>query len=65
VNKNDFLTQDEHEIIEALGKINSRMCKICDVEQDKNEICAQIHILQSRVMSHAAARAYPGLYRKL
>jgi hypothetical protein len=47
----ELLTQEEHEIIVALGTITRKMCKI--------------HNLQARVMSHTAARAYPNLYRKL
>jgi hypothetical protein len=61
----EFLTEDEHEIIDALGVINTRMCKLCDEPLDRQEICALIHSLQARVMSHAAVRAYPTIYRKL
>src|SRR4051812_20209127 len=61
----ELLTEEEHKIIDDLGSIHGRMCKICDEPLDKQEICALIHSLQSRVMSHAASRTYPGLYRKL
>lgn len=34
-------------------------------DHDLNEACARIHDLQHAVMAQAAARAYPGSYRRL
>ncbi len=61
----ELLTQQEHKIIKDLGDICVQMCHLTSNTNDNHEIASQIHDLQARIMSHAAARAYPDLYRKL
>jgi hypothetical protein len=61
------LTADELWIIETLGKVADRWVGCVGDgptrEPDLAEFFAHIHILQQAVMSQAAARIYPHLFR--
>ena len=62
----DLMTPDEHEVVRMLGECYTRYCKLgLQKDLDRNEFAAEIHNLQARVMSRAASRAYPDLYRIL
>lgn len=64
-----LLTGAEHEVIDLLGQAASSYAvnvvgfHPADRANDIAEFCSRIHDLQSRVMGHAAARAYPHRYR--
>lgn len=60
----ELLTAGERMIVFDLGDIASRIVAAMGAEDaDVNEICGHIHVLQSRVLQQAAARAYPGEFR--
>ena len=70
----DFLTELEHETIELLGQVATNMRRIItqaspandiSARGDTNEMVGWIHVLQHMVLSQAAARIYPELYRPL
>lgn len=59
-----LLTREERSIVADLGLMAERIVAAIGAEDtDVNEICGHIHVLQSRVMQQAAARAYPGEFR--
>jgi hypothetical protein len=65
----ELLTPLEHRAVEAAGQAASLAFEVIKenggFENDANEIAQACHVLQRFVMSNAAARAYPGKYRKL
>ena len=65
----DLLTDDEHELIDMLGKCANLFGRVIGNgptrAADTSEMVAPIHVLQQAVMSQAAARAYPTKYRLL
>lgn len=61
---NGLLTYEERSIVQDLGVMASRIVAAMGADDnDVNEICGHIHVLQSRVLQQAAARAYPGEFR--
>lgn len=65
-----LLTDDEHEFVRLAGQLCAFFkTKIVldgpNREGDIREVEAAIHTLQARVMSNAAARAFPDRYRLL
>jgi sugar (pentulose or hexulose) kinase len=67
-NENPLLTQAEHRLITMLGEAMTVYAQevVASGSQrthDVNEFATGVHVLQHAVMSQAAARAYPGLYR--
>lgn len=62
----ELLTDDEHALVERLGKCYTDFVALCghDIPSDKAEFAAQIHNLQYMVLANAAARAYPDRYRR-
>lgn len=68
----DLLTPDEHRAVELAGELWNQLCKVvgdsADAETqhaDLRELIVHVHAIQHAVMSQAAARAYPDLYRRL
>lgn len=64
-----LLTTKEKRAIELTGEAASLIFEIIEenggFENDAHEIAQACHVLQRFVMSSAAARAYPGKFRKL
>jgi hypothetical protein len=65
----DLLTTDEHSAIDLAAQLAGLLQKIIgDGPNRANDIAEAelyIHGLQNMIMSQAAARAYPDLYRQL
>src|SRR5690349_5683826 len=65
----ELLTEAEKDLIAKLGSCFGDFTLVVGEgrsrDADLNEIAADIHHLQQAVMSNAAARAYPTLYRPL
>jgi uncharacterized protein YihD (DUF1040 family) len=65
----ELLTDLEKVLCDNLGLIWQQFVEVINqnggYDFDLNEIVHHIHILQRYVMSNAAARAYPGLFRGL
>lgn len=65
----ELLTVAEREVVWQLGDVWGRMSKIIgfgpDASGDRAEAINHIHNLQRMVMSQAAARRYPELFRPL
>jgi hypothetical protein len=65
----DLLTPLEHRALALTGELAGLFGEIVGQDQsrygDLAEIVSAIHILQRYVMSQAAARAFPDLYRPL
>ncbi len=63
----ELLTEEERDLISLLGNCFNAFTRIAGDgptrEADIGEFCSLIHHLQQYVMSQAAARAYPDLYR--
>lgn len=63
----DLLTPDELEAVNLTADLANLMRRIIGegptADHDWSETAAQIHVLQSRIMGQAAARAYPDLFR--
>ncbi len=65
-----LLTRRERALIEKLGECAEEFYAIMGThagtrDHDMTEVVCSIHHLQQAVMSQAAARAYPKLYRLL
>lgn len=64
-----LLTIDEHRAVELLGELWNLSCRIVgngpSRQADMSEIAQHIHVMQQSILSQAAARAYPELYRLL
>lgn len=64
-----FLAPAELAFVVDAGKLYTDLCAIIpdgpSRDNDLREACAHVHALQHMVMSQAAARAYPELYREL
>lgn len=70
VNKSDgnsLLTQEEHNLLSILADVANDFVEIIgngpSREGDISEMVSYIHALQNMILSQAAARAYPDLYR--
>lgn len=63
----ELLTPEERAIIHDLGSIWDRIVKVVGNNNigDLDEIGQPLHEIQCRIMSIAAARAYPDEFRKL
>jgi hypothetical protein len=65
----ELLSAREKHIIHMAAELWNSLCKVVGTgpsrEGDLRELSAHIHAIQQAVMSNAAARAYPGLYRAL
>ena len=65
----ELLTEDEHQAVSLLADLWNVLCKVVgngpSRRADMAEIAQHIHVLQSGVLSQAAARAYPDRYRLL
>lgn len=68
-NSVQLLTDDEMEALDITTKLAGLMRRIIgngpNAHHDWSEIAATIHHLQHALMSQAAARAYPHLYRTM
>lgn len=68
-----LLTDAEHALIDKLGQCAGEYRALAESDGrdpdrypwDLAEFTSHIHDLQARIMSRAAARAYPDRYRKL
>jgi hypothetical protein len=63
-----LLTQEEHHAVDLCAQLAQSFIKILGNNQDSDdykEAEFSIHALQNMVLSQAAARAYPDLYRQL
>lgn len=66
----ELLTEDEKTAINLAGEL-ANLCHRIVVkgghtrEQDLTELITPIHLIQRTIMSNAAARAYPGEFRRL
>lgn len=64
-----ILTDAEHAAIRMAGDLWGLLCRIVDDgptrEADLGELIPHVHAIQQAVMSQAAGRAYPELYRRL
>jgi hypothetical protein len=65
----DLLTPQEHELLAVLGGVWTELCSMTDHgpsrSRDLEEMAHHLHVLQRYVLSQAAARAHPELYRRL
>lgn len=65
----DLLTDKEHALVKKLGECAGEFSDILEHNQsrinDAAEFITLIHFLQRFVMSQAAAREYPEIYRML
>lgn len=65
----ELMTAEEHAIVEHLGDLWNRLCKVVgdgpSRAGDLDEAVIHIHALQQFVMAQAAGRAYPDRYRLL
>ena len=65
----ELLTDEEHKIVEDLGAMWNRFCTVVPPgmarENDLQEAMVHIHALQNMVLSQAARRAFPQVYRML
>lgn len=64
------MTADEHRAMELLAELDTLFGRIVGLDEpargnDLFELAGYIHLLQNAILSQAAARAYPGLYRLL
>ena len=61
------MNEDEHALVRALGECASMFARITGdvVGDDLSEFVDKIHQCQAAVLSQAAARGYPDLYRAL
>jgi len=64
-----YLTVDETTAIQQAADLWGTLCKVVGTgrtrDHDLGELVAHIHAIQHAVMSQAAARAYPNVYRLL
>lgn len=65
----DLLTPSEHQLVELLAHVANLFSDIVGDDRSRNgdiaEAVDKIHALQNMVLSQAAARAYPAMYRLL
>lgn len=65
----DLMTQEEHDCMTVSAELAELLRKVIgdgrQTEHDWAEAAAHIHAIQRMVMSQAAARAFPDLYRLL
>ena len=64
-----LLTEAEHQVVEQAGELWGALCSIVGDgptrDADLRELIVHVHAIQQAVMSQAAGRAYPDLYRTL
>lgn len=64
-----LLTADEHKAMAIAGELADTLARVVGNDtsrsHDINELLGHVHVLQHAIMSQAAARAYPHLYRRL
>lgn len=64
-----LLTADEHKAMSITGELANTLARVVGNDtsrgHDINELMGHVHVLQHAIMSQAAARAYPDLYRRL
>ena len=67
-----YMTAEEHEAMDAIGRAHAAICKVIRQGGDEavenadiNEAVLHVHALQQMVLSNAAARTYPDRYRLL
>ena len=59
-----LLTDDEHRLMDLTAELARGLFVLCgDAADDRAEVAHEIHAIQHRIMSQAAARAYPDRYR--
>ena len=62
-----LLTPEEHAFVDAIGQLWGDLCKIVGDgrtrDHDLAEMIGHVHALQNFVLSQAAGRAYPEMYR--
>lgn len=65
----ELLTAEEREVVDLAGQLWNKLCKVVGQgksrDADLREAVIHVHALQQFVLSQAAARAYPDLYRPL
>lgn len=65
----ELLTADERRAVQLAGELWNLLCNIVEDgptrEADLAELVPHVHAIQQAVMSQAAGRAYPELYRRL
>lgn len=65
----ELLTKQEKSLVDKLGNLQDEFFYIMDNgetrDDDMSEVLFLIHSLQARVLSNAASRRYPKLFRKL
>ena len=65
----DLLTEEERAVINDAGQLWNALCRVvgdgATRAADLGELVVHIHAIQQAVMSQAAARAYPALFRSL
>ena len=69
MNDPKLLTENEHEAVELSAQLYNLIKKIIgdgsDSKDDIQEMELYIHLIQNMILSQAAARAYPKMYRLL
>jgi hypothetical protein len=63
----NLLTTEEKQLVRDLGDVHSRICQMMgdNHSNDKFEVMLHTHALQNMVMSQAARRGFPHLFRQL
>lgn len=63
------LTSDEIRAVTAAGELWNLLCKVVEDgptrEADLRELIVHVHAIQQAVLSNAAGRVYPELFRRL
>lgn len=64
-----LLTTAEHAVVQRAGELWNAICAAIPEgptrDADLHELVLHVHAIQQAIMSNAAARAYPKLYRRL
>lgn len=72
----ELLTEQEHSILDALTAVADDMMRLTETDFgtassvfsakfDRETIANHINVLQNMILSQAAARSYPDMYRQL
>lgn len=65
----ELLTPNERHAVALAGQLAEVLAQIVGTSRtsvdDLNELLAHVHVIQNAVLAQAAARAYPGQYRRL